>query len=100
MLWLLPKVESFPRAYKFSVGDRLVDAGLDLLTLLVDAAYTSEKLPVLRQANRRVNSLRYLLRLSKDLRLIKLQAYEFASTGLEEIGRMAGGWVKASGARA
>ena len=30
-LWLLPKVEKFSRSYRFSVGDRLVSHGLDLL---------------------------------------------------------------------
>ena len=38
--------------------------------------------------------MRYLVRLSKDLRLMNLKAYEFASQGLDEIGRMTGGWWK------
>ena len=36
VLWLLPKVEKFNRSYRFSVGDRLVSHGLDLLLLLVE----------------------------------------------------------------
>ena len=31
LLWLLPKVEKFPRSFRFSVGDRLVLVGLNLL---------------------------------------------------------------------
>jgi hypothetical protein len=30
-LWLVKKVENFPRSYRFSVGDRLVHGVLDLL---------------------------------------------------------------------
>jgi hypothetical protein len=37
LLWLLPKAEKFPRSYRFSVGDRLVGNGLDLLLILVAA---------------------------------------------------------------
>ena len=30
VLWLLPKVENFPKAHKFTLGDRLSANGLDL----------------------------------------------------------------------
>lgn len=30
-LWLIQKVEHFPRSYRFSIGDRLVGAVIDLL---------------------------------------------------------------------
>lgn len=96
MLWLLPKVERFPRSYRFTVGDRLSSNGLDLLVLLVEAAYTRNKGELLAQANRKINSTRYLLRLAKDLRLLPVESYGFAAGLLDEIGRMTGGWRKAS----
>ncbi|MEK7408318.1 MAG: diversity-generating retroelement protein Avd [Acidobacteriota bacterium] len=92
VLWLLPKVEKFPRSYRFSVGDRLVSSGLELLVLLVESAYSTEKARRLEGASHRTNALRYLLRLSKDLRLLSLDSYGFAAERLEEIGRMLGGW--------
>ena len=36
VLWLLPKVENFPKAHRFTVGERLTTHGLDLLTSLVE----------------------------------------------------------------
>jgi hypothetical protein len=94
VLWLLPKAETFPRSYRFSVGERVVAHGLDLLLALVEAAYTANKASLLQQANTRVNGLRYLLRLAKDLRLLTVDSYAFAAERLEEIGRMVGGWQK------
>jgi len=38
VLWLLPKVENLPRSYRFTVGERLVANGLNLLLALVKAA--------------------------------------------------------------
>jgi hypothetical protein len=35
-LWLLPKVEKFPRSFRFTVGDRIAGVGIDLLLLLVE----------------------------------------------------------------
>ena len=62
VLWLLPKVENFPRAHRLTAGDRLTANGLDLLTSLVDAAYANRKDDLPQTANRKVNSTRYLLR--------------------------------------
>jgi hypothetical protein len=67
-LWLLPKVEKFARSYRFSIGDRLVGNGLDLLLLLVESDYSQNKGGLLQQANLKVSAIRYLLRLSKDLK--------------------------------
>ena len=93
-LWLLPKVESFPRAYRFTVGERLASQTLELLTGLVEAAYARDKRPILDAATRRINAIRYLLRLAKDLRLLSMDAWAFSAGRLDEIGRMAGGWKK------
>jgi hypothetical protein len=94
VLWLFPKVEKFPRSFRFTVGDRLALTGLDFLMLLVEAAYSANKEPVLEEANRKINGIRYLLRLSKDLRLLTVDSYGFAAERVDEIGRMVGGWRK------
>ena len=96
VLWLLPKVENLPRAYRFSVGERLVSYGLDLLLGLVGAAYATDKATLLEQARVKVNGLRYLLRLAQDLRLLSVASYGFAAERLDEIGRMVGGWHRAT----
>ena len=98
-LWLLPKAEKFSRSYRFSVGDRLVATTLDLLLLLVEASYTARKAHLLQQAVAKVNAVRYLLRLAKDLRLLSVDSYGFASDKLDEIGRMSGGWRKSAAGR-
>ena len=87
LLWLFPKVEKFPRSFRFSVGDRAVALGLDLLQSLVEAAYSAEKTELLQSANRRANGLRYVMRLAKDLRLLTTDSYAFAAGRLEEIGK-------------
>jgi hypothetical protein len=94
LLWLLPKVEKFPRSFRFSVGDRTVATALDLLLALVEGSYSVDKAALLETANQRGNGLRYLLRLAKDLKLLSLDSYGFAAERMEEIGRMIGGWQK------
>jgi hypothetical protein len=94
-LWIVRKVEKFPRSFRFSIGERLIARSLDVLETLVEAASASDKRNLLEPAGHRVNSLRYLLRLSGDLGLLSGDSREFAAGKLEEIGRMVGGWRKA-----
>jgi hypothetical protein len=93
-LWIIPKVEKFPKSYRFSIGQSLVTASIDLLLNLVDATYQVRNAGSLAAAVREVNRIRYLVRLAKDLRVINLTGYEFASKAMDEAGRMAGGWLK------
>ena len=60
VLWLVQKVAKFPKSYRLSAGQRLIDTGLDLLLLLVDAAYRKDKREPLRTAGLRTNALRFL----------------------------------------
>ena len=100
VLWILPKTEKFPRFHRHSVGDRLVSNALDLLLSLVEAAYAVEKAELIRQAGEKTNAVRYLLRISKDLRLLSVDSYGFAAEHLDEIGRMIGGWQKSVSTKA
>lgn len=58
-LWILPKVEKFPKSYRFSVGQNLVETSLDLLMLLVDATYQTRNAASLAAAVGKVNRARY-----------------------------------------
>ena len=93
-LWILQKIEKFPRSHRHEVGDRLASNALDLLLNLVEAAYAVEKAELVKRAGARTNAVRYLLRMSKDLHLMSVDSYGFAAERLDEIGRMIGGWQK------
>lgn len=96
LLWLIPTVEKFPRAQKFSLGDRIQSTALDVLEDLIEASYRGDRQKLLTQANMRLEKLRFLLRLTLDLRCLDMRRYEFSARALDEIGRMVGGWMKAT----
>jgi hypothetical protein len=96
ILWMIPKIDKFPRNRKFILGDRIETLMLDILDHLIDAAYSRQKTTPLRHANLKLEKLRYLIRLSKDMKLISLKAYEFAARSMDAIGRSIGGWLRYS----
>jgi 23S rRNA-intervening sequence protein len=98
LLWLVPTIEKFPRTQKFLLGDRIQATALDVLERLIEATYTRARQPMLAAANLGIEKLRFLFRLSHDLKLLDIRRYEFAARSLDEIGRLVGGWRKTSDA--
>jgi hypothetical protein len=97
ILWLVPTVDKFPRSQRFLLGDRLQATGLDVLEALVEATYTRRRAELLQRANLGVEKLRFLCRLALDLGHLDARRYEHAARSLDEVGRLIGGWRKASG---
>jgi len=98
--WLLERVESFPKSQRFVFGQRLADRSLAILETLVDAAWSPpgpRKAGLLARANRELEVLRWLLRMAEARRLLTARQYRFACLGLEECGRMLGGWQRQQG---
>lgn len=94
ILWIIPKLQEFPRSQKFLLADRIECLLLDILEHLIDAAYTKKKDASLRAANLSLEKLRYLIRLSKDLKLLNLKSYEFISKAIDGVGSSVGGWLR------
>jgi hypothetical protein len=96
LLWLIPTVDKFPRSRKFILGDRIEAAALDVLDALIAATYTKGRDGMLSRANLGLERLRFFMRLSRELKLIDIRCYEHAARGLDDVGRMVGGWIKAN----
>jgi hypothetical protein len=94
ILWMIPKIDKFPRNQKFLIGDRLETLVLDTLETLIEAAYTKNKGHLLRQANLQLEKMRYLVRLSKDLKLITNKDYEYCARAINDVGISVGAWLK------
>ncbi|MDE0016456.1 diversity-generating retroelement protein Avd [Candidatus Poribacteria bacterium] len=94
ILWLMGRVEKFPRSQKFTLGDRIVNISLDILDLLIEATYTRDRLALLRKANVQLEKLRYLIRICHDLKLLSAKQYAYVSNEINEAGKLLGGWIR------
>ncbi len=95
--WMIPVLDKFPKSRRFFLGDKIEAGLLDILDKLIEANYTRDKTVLLRRANLQLEKIRYLLRIAYRMRCFDVRRYEFCSKALVEIGRMIGGWIKASG---
>jgi hypothetical protein len=94
--WLLPKSERFPRAYRSTATQRLMDAALDLQEALVEAQVREgrSRVSALRGADAALGRLRIYLRLAHRWRWLSDGQYGHASAMVAEIGRLLGGWLR------
>ena len=100
LAWLIPLLDHFPRARRFTLGERLESGLLAVLEDLVDAAYNPDKRPALLRANRQLSVCRHLWRLALELKVINLKRYEYGAKLMEDLGRQIGGWLKSRGREA
>jgi hypothetical protein len=96
IVWVVPTVEKFPRGQRFLLGDRIQTTALDVLEQLIVSTYSRARERPLAEANLGIEKLRFLFRLSVELRYLDPRRYEHAARALDEIGRMIGGWIKAN----
>jgi len=98
LTWLLPKLEHFPKAYRSTVTQRMMDAVLDFQESLFDAQSVSgtTRQKYLRAADAHLNKFRLYLRLAHGWQWLNDGQYRHVSAMIAEIGRLLGGWLKAS----
>ncbi len=94
VLWIIPQLEKFPKSQRFLLGDRVETNLLDVMELIIQAIYTKDKASSLNKANLKIEKLRYLIRITKDLKYMSIKRYEYVSKCLNEIGSEIGGWLK------
>ena len=96
--WLLPATNHLPRAHRHSFTRRLLDAAFDLRERLEEAnlrkgAARQERLD---RADEALARTRLYLRLGVRCGWYSVGQYEHAAGMLVEIGRLLGGWRKAT----
>jgi len=94
LCWLIPLTVKFPRQQRFVLAGSLQRTALLFQEQLIEAAYSPEPLPRLRQADVTLTKLRFYLRLCRDLELLSLGQYAHVSRMVSEVGRLLGGWQK------
>lgn len=81
---------------KFGIYLKVENICLDLISISIDAALNQKdaKRPLLHQLRIKIETLKQLIRAMNELKMIENKAYIVLETQLQEISRMAAGWIK------
>jgi hypothetical protein len=94
LLWLIPKLDKFPKRQKYLLGERIERTALDFLEMMYRAKYSGKRKRILDEANITFEMFKTLVRLSVGLNLMSGETYKYLSLSIVEIGKMLGGWMK------
>jgi hypothetical protein len=98
LAWLLPATNHFPRAHRHDLTRRLLDAAFDLRERLEEANLRKglARRERLDRADEALVRLKVYLRLASQLGWLNPGQYRHAAATYAEIGRLLGGWQKAT----
>ncbi len=88
--------EKFPKKDRFTIGQRCEEHTLILIEELIRVSKSSraQKSQLLFDISVKLDTLKVLIRLLKDTKILDLRRYARLEEHLFEIGKMLGGWIK------
>src|SRR5208283_5233459 len=88
VLWFLPKLTSFSKDQRDMLANRIGVLLLENLELLTEAVYSADQAEGLKAVDVRMEQLRYLVRIAKDMKYISIEKYDYFAAKTIEIRNM------------
>ena len=85
LLGIFEFTKSFSKEYKYTVGESLKKETIDLLILIYRVNTRQDKAVVLEEAKERIEVIRLLIRLMKDLHQISIKSFVGINNTVEEV---------------
>ena len=85
-----------PKKDRYTIFERCENILLAVIEgiLLASGQRKQEKIPTLETVSTKLNLLRVLIRLMKDVKAIDAKKYVILEIAIDEVGRMLGGWIR------
>jgi hypothetical protein len=89
-------IQLFPKKDKYTLGQKIENLILDVFELIFLAANSrkEEKSNILQKTSLKIDLLKILIRLAKEIRALDIKKYIQLEQELQEIGKMLGGWMR------
>ncbi len=89
-------IQLFPKKDKYTLGHKIDNLILDTMELILLAANSQKekKYIVLQKASLKIDLLKILIRLAKEVKSLDNKRYVQLQEELQEIGKMLGGWIR------
>lgn len=87
-----------PKQDKYTLWQKSENLIIEIIEAIISASFKQkfDKVAILEMASLKLNILRVLIRLMKDIQSIDNKKYSLLEEIIDEIGRMLGGWLRSS----
>ena len=86
--------KDFSKDYKYTVGESIKKETIALLTLIYRANLKRDKNELLQEARERIEVVRLLIRLMKDMQQISIKQFIQINESVENVSKQLTGWQK------
>lgn len=91
---LMTLTKKMDKGYKFTLGERLNDACVELLISVYRINVSKDRQALFAASREQLELVRLLLRLMKDLRLVAIRRFSVLNEYVESISKQLTGWQK------
>jgi four helix bundle protein len=93
-VYAIPILNKMPKNQRFVLAQQIQNKMLDMVTGVIEANKARDKAALIDKLDTELDKLRFLVRVSHQLALIKSEQYEQLAKRMIEIGKMIGGWQR------
>ena len=88
--------KDFSKEYKYTIGETMKKEGIDLLLLIYKANSVKDRVDLLQSAREKLEAVRLLVRIMKDLHQISIRKFIHINEQIETVSKQLTGWQKSS----
>ncbi len=96
LLRIMQVISHYPKEYKFTLGERIQNAAIDMVISIYRANSTKYKSQHIRSMLNYIQHLYLFLRISHDMKIINTEKYSSIVLSIDNISRQAQGWLNAN----
>jgi hypothetical protein len=86
------RIKTFPRDFKFTLGAQLRNECIDLILNIYRANTSYEKVPHIKQILERIQVIKLILRLCRDMNFISTKVFSGISELIHSLSKQTNGW--------
>jgi hypothetical protein len=88
-------VRNFSRYHKYTLGSELREKSRDIVELIIKANSTKDRLPMLLELRGRLEGLKVLIRICKEVKAFhNFNSFAYSSNLVIDLSRQKEGWIK------
>lgn len=88
----LEKTKSYPKYYRYTLGEKMININLDMLSLIYEANSNYDKIPILTEFLNKYRMITMLFRVCVEQHVINERQYANVAFLLQKIGKQATSW--------
>lgn len=96
LLRIMQVVSTFPKEYKYTLGERIQDAAIEMVIHVYKANSSKYKSQPLKIMLNYIEMVYLFLRMAHDMKILSTERFAKIVTMVDDISRQAKGWLNAS----